>query len=120
MLEPQELAVGSIMSKSQTPTSPKPDFIQQKTLFLYPSNPPKSTSVFGRSLRSTLAYAIEILIILISSSGFSLYTLVFSILCTTSMPEIARPKIVCLSSSQDYITISKRLSNFSIPSFGYV
>lgn len=47
------------------------------------------------------------LIILISSSGFSLYTLVFSILCTTSMPAMARPKIVCLLSSHGYIARNK-------------
>jgi hypothetical protein len=51
---------------------------------------------------NTPIYVIEILIILISSSGFSLYTFVFSILCTTSMPATALPKIVCLSSSHDY------------------
>ena len=47
-------------------------------------------------------YAIEILIILMSSSGFSLYTLAFSIRCTTSKPATARPNIVCLSSSHGY------------------
>ena len=44
-------------------------------------------------------YVIEMLMILISSSGFSLYTRVFSILWMTSSPWMALPKIVCLLSS---------------------
>jgi hypothetical protein len=37
-----------------------------------------------------------------SSIGFSLYVLTFSILWMTSKPCTARPKMVCLLSSQGY------------------
>ena len=46
-----------------------------------------------------MAYAMEMFTILMSSSGFSLYTLEFSILCTTSRPCTARPKMVCFLSN---------------------
>lgn len=49
--------------------------------------------------------------ILISSSGFSLYVFAFSILCTTSRPCTARPKIVCLPSSHDYL--HQRIANLA-------
>ena len=46
-------------------------------------------------------YSTSILIILISSSGLSvLVTLTFSIAWMTSSPATARPKMVCLRSSQ--------------------
>ena len=41
----------------------------------------------------------EILMILMSSSGFSLYVFAFSILWTTSSPCTARPNTVCLLSN---------------------
>jgi hypothetical protein len=63
---------------------------------------------------SDRVYEIEMLIILMSSSGFSLYTFAFSILCTTSMPETARPKIVCLLSSQGYNYVSIAASTKTI------
>ena len=56
-------------------------------------------------INNNFLHETEMLIILISSSGFSLYTFAFSILCTTSMPAIARPKIVCLLSSQGCIQV---------------
>lgn len=49
---------------------------------------------------------ISILIILISSTGFSLYVLTFSILCITSNPWTARPKMVCLPSSHGLSNVS--------------
>ena len=46
-----------------------------------------------------------ILMILISSTGFSLNTLAFSIKCTTSMPLTHLPNIVCLSSNQGALSV---------------
>ena len=46
-------------------------------------------------------YSTSTLIILMSSKGLSvLLVLTFSMLWMTSIPEIARPKIVCLLSNQ--------------------
>lgn len=62
-------------------------------------------AISGKRVRSEIftmyigLYTISMLRILMSSSGFSLYTLVFSILWITSRPWIALPKIVCLLSS---------------------
>jgi hypothetical protein len=52
--------------------------------------------------------------ILMSSSGLSLWTLTFSILCTTSKPWMALPKMVCLRSSQGYIAFKKEIEIVSL------
>lgn len=63
------------------------------------SSPPGKQSYQTHS-PSNSSYKISMLTIRISSSGFSLYTLVFSIWWMTSKPCTARPKIVCLRSNQ--------------------
>lgn len=50
-------------------------------------------------------YSTLMLIILISSTGFSLKTLAFSIICTTSIPFTHLPKIVCLSSNHGALSV---------------
>jgi len=55
-----------------------------------------------------------------SSTGFSLYVLTFSIVWMTSNPCTARPKTVCLLSNQGYVLLAyPRASTGSavIPSF---
>jgi len=54
------------------------------------------------------------LIILISSSGRSLNTLVFSIRCITSNPCVALPKMVCLLSNQGYMLLNASVNIHAI------
>ena len=67
-------------------------FIAQATMFV----------VDPEAKSEKRSHTISILTILISSSGFSLKTFVFSIRCTTSNPCTARPNIVCLLSLHNH------------------
>lgn len=62
---------------------------------LIPSPPKNGRETKRRERR----YRTSILMILMSSSGRSLYVRTFSILCTTSSPWMARPKMVCFLSN---------------------
>lgn len=66
----------------------------------FATNPSPALQIERIELSLVLPHAISMLRILMSSIGFSLYVLTFSILWITSKPCTARPKMVCLLSSQ--------------------